>query len=408
MTKLQKLQLEQSEKREQVNALLGKPAEGEGALTDAERTELGKLTARLQAIEPELRAAMVAEQAAADEQETERRHGSNGDGEAGEVRALLEGVLLSRYLTAAAQRRSVDGREGELNAHLGLGAGQIPWEALEVRAVSEAPATLPVNQQPILSRVFANGDAQYLGIAQPMVPVGTASYPTLTQGVTAADVAKNTAISGSAVAAANWTVATVNPTRVSASYEWNAESAATFPGLESSLRGDLAAAMQSAIDKRIVTQLLGAGGLADPTNPTNAATAQDFVDVYAEYVDGRYATMADQVRLMVNAETYAYAFTKYLGTGDGQTDHHGAALALATGGGFRVSGHLPAAASDIAKSIAARGSGWAVAPVWQGVQTILDEVTGADEGKTTLTAVALVGFAMRRADEAKQVEWKLA
>ena len=52
--KLAALQVEQSEKRERANALLGKDDR-----TDAETVELDETTKRLQAIEPELRAALV-------------------------------------------------------------------------------------------------------------------------------------------------------------------------------------------------------------------------------------------------------------------------------------------------------------------------------------------------------------
>ena len=59
MTRKQKLLLEQSEKRQKINELLDK----EDRSAD-ENTELETLTARMQAMEPELRAAIVAEGAA--------------------------------------------------------------------------------------------------------------------------------------------------------------------------------------------------------------------------------------------------------------------------------------------------------------------------------------------------------
>ena len=414
MTPRQRLEIEQSEKRQRLNALLAKPAEGDSAMTDAERAELPALTDRMQSIEIELRAAIVAEAASDAEAEAERRAGANGDGEAAELRALVDGVRLGRYMGAAAEHRALDGRERELNDHIGLG-NAVPWEALEDRAehraITEAPATHPINQQPILGRIFASSDTQFLDVDQPMVGVGQPSYPTLSGGVVAADAAKGAAIAGDAVKAATWTVATVQPSRVSASYQWNIEGAGVFPNLESALRRDLREAMQTAIDRRVVSKLLAAaGGLADPANPSAVAKFQDVVDQYAGFVDGRFATGVGQVKLMVNPGTYQKFYQLYLGTGDGQTDQTAAERAMSIGGGLRVSSHIPAAAANIAASILVRGAGWAVAPVWQGVAFVLDQLTGAAKGEVTLTAQALVGFAMRRAsgEQAKRVDWKLA
>ena len=56
MTILQTLQVRQSEIREAINALLGNDSR-----TEAEQAELEKLTSEGQKLEPEIRAALVAE-----------------------------------------------------------------------------------------------------------------------------------------------------------------------------------------------------------------------------------------------------------------------------------------------------------------------------------------------------------
>ena len=58
MTKRQTLQLEQSEKRQRLNELLGIDPD---KLTDEQRSEMETLTKRMQQIEVEMRAAIVAE-----------------------------------------------------------------------------------------------------------------------------------------------------------------------------------------------------------------------------------------------------------------------------------------------------------------------------------------------------------
>ena len=58
MTKVQTLTLEMSEKRQRLNELLDKDG---ATLATEERAEMGALTGRLQELEPELRASIVAE-----------------------------------------------------------------------------------------------------------------------------------------------------------------------------------------------------------------------------------------------------------------------------------------------------------------------------------------------------------
>ena len=131
MTTKQKLQIEQSEKREKLNALIGKET-----LEDSERGELDALTKRLQEIEPELRAAIVAEA-----EEESRAAGlfdnGNGDGEAGERGRLLKETRLAEYFTAASGGNGIQGRAREVNAAFEIpavgpsGGVLIPWAMLE-------------------------------------------------------------------------------------------------------------------------------------------------------------------------------------------------------------------------------------------------------------------------------------
>ena len=410
MTKRDKLALEVSELRGRINALSAKDE-----LTDEERAELAKATARFTEAEVEWRAAVISGDGDGDGGEANGDAGNGGDGEGAEVRALIERVELRGYLGAVAAGRPPSGAESELNAALQLPANAVPWEALEVRARTEGPAETERNQLPILGRIFAGSDTAFLGVETPLVPLGQAQYTTLTDGVVAADAAEGAAIAGDATKAASWSSASIKPTRVSASYEWSIEDAAVFPGLEAALRQDLSAAMETALDLRVVTSLLKTaahGGLANPNNPAAVAKFQDMVDVFPGFVDGKYASMASEVRLLTNAATYQFAYQLYLSSAQAShTEQTAAERVLEIGGGFRVSAHLPAAASNIATSIAVRGmSGWAVAPVWQGLRFVPDSISGAGQGTVKVTAVALVGFTLRRAsgEQAKRVKFKLA
>ena len=90
MTKLQKLLIEQSEGREKLNTLLDVEPD---KLSDEQRGEMTTLTTRAVSIEPELRAAMVAEKPT---ETTEL----NNDTEARELTALISAASITDMQTA--------------------------------------------------------------------------------------------------------------------------------------------------------------------------------------------------------------------------------------------------------------------------------------------------------------------
>ena len=105
MTKKAKLAIEISEKRQALNTLLAKDE-----LSTEERAEMAALTARLQELEPELRAAIVAEES--HETRTE------GTGEGAELRALADRCNMGAIFAAVLEHRNVEGPERELQSHL--------------------------------------------------------------------------------------------------------------------------------------------------------------------------------------------------------------------------------------------------------------------------------------------------
>ena len=193
MTKLQKLKLEQSKHRETVNRLLAKTDD----LNDAERAELSAGTERLITIEPEIRAAMVADEQEQEEREAEMRSGANGDGEPAEHRRLLERVSIREYVGGATPGAVLNGAAHELNAAVGIderqaalvqehGGGQlVPWQlfdavverADEVTATSELAGS-PM-RRPILARIFAPSILGSLGVRIDNA-AGEVSWPILT------------------------------------------------------------------------------------------------------------------------------------------------------------------------------------------------------------------------------------
>ena len=98
MTKKAQLAIELSEKRQRVNELLGLDE-----LTTEERSEMSTLTVRLQEIEPELRAAIVAEETA--------QTVSTGEGtaEERELRALVDRASVGAIFAAVVEHRATEG-----------------------------------------------------------------------------------------------------------------------------------------------------------------------------------------------------------------------------------------------------------------------------------------------------------
>ena len=247
MTKLQTLQVEQSELREQINGRLG-----EDDLTDEKRGELDGWTKRAQELEVELRAAIVA-------QPPEETREVTVDAEHRERVELRSKARLSRYLQAFAQGRMPTGAEHELSAAAGVQAipielWDVPTERREVehRAITPAPGTVGVNLDPIRPAVFANSIAPRLGIDMPMVASGTYATGTITTSQTAAAKAKSGAIDATEGAI---TVTTATPKRVSARLEVALEDIAAVgqDNFEAMLRENLSLALSDALDTQAIT-----------------------------------------------------------------------------------------------------------------------------------------------------------
>ena len=399
MTKLQKLQVEQSEQKEKAGSLLAKES-----LTTEERQTLDGLTKRLQELEVEIRAAIVI-----DGTET----AEEGDRQETEKRELAGKLELRRYLGAAAtEERIADGAEHEWQKEHNLPDFSIPWEAIapvEQRADANttAPADVPAAQDPILRRVFAKGAAIWSGVRFPSVGVGERQYPVLTSGNTPALKEKAAAHDSTA---ATWSVKTLSPKRMTARYSFAIEDAAVFQGMEAALRDDLSGAIAQEMDKEILAgdgtdqHLSGffdtsSGPLTAPSNPSAEAGRSDYIAAVADSVDGRYALENSDVKLLIGPATNAHMSSKFGGT---HSDVTAAEHVKRISGGCRVSAHVPAVASKIQLALACRKMGSAVAPIWQAPRLIRDPYSDASKGIVGLTLHVLFSFAVPRADG-----WKL-
>ena len=400
MTRKQKLLLEQSEKRQKINELLDK----EDRSAD-ENTELETLTARMQAIEPELRAAIVAEGAAETRDRTEF-----GDDAAGrELRALVADAGAGDIFAATLEHRATAGRTAELQQNFGLAPNQVPLAMLrspvETRAVTPAPGDVGQNQSQIVPGVFPASCAAFLGIDMPTVPVGDSVFPVLATNAVVGVPAEGAIPSGTGIdtegaTTGSFTADVLSPGRLQAAFFYSREDRARFAGMDEALRMNLSEALSDALDQQI---LAGTNGLLTGTILANNNVSA--ITSYANYrdlfgygrVDGTFAMSVGDIRMVVGSGTYGHMASVFRSANAG--DRAAVEDLMDVTSGVKVSAHVPAV-SNANKQNAVIRLGMRrdmVAPIWEGVTLIPDEITKASSGEIVVTAVMLHAIKLLRA-----------
>ena len=416
MTGSQRAQLRASEIRSEIASELEKDA------GDRDSGALERLTKEAQTVEIELRAALVVDQSDLPADRVETPEGR-------ELRELRRRSSIFDYVGEVMDGRALDGASLEYRQSvLGDARGHVPLEMLlddeelETRAdaVSNIAATddaVGNNQMPIAQRVFARSAAAYLGVMMPSVGIGEVSYPRLSAGTSADVRSDGVELDGTA---ATLTTESISPTRLTASYTLGVESLARVRGWEEALRRDLRQTMADKLDALVLNGQAASGSnspavegiigsLTNPTDPTAVAGWKDYLQAFDNGVDGKYAISDSEVRILVNVEAWKHAQNLEVGT-QGRSGILRDRLPMDR---FRASANMPAAASNIATAIAyasgasnlARGY---IAPVWNGLQLIVDMYTGAKKGERILTAIQLVGFSMVDSSAHRRLEFKLA
>ena len=383
----QKIALEMSTKREALNALLGLDE-----MSDEQRTELGTLTTRMQHLEVEARAAIVAED------EITVTHTTVADGADRELRSLIDRSNVGVIFEAALEHRSTDGPEAELQAHFKLAANAIPLTMLETRAVTPAPGQVAQNQSAIIPGVFPQSCAAFLSIDMPTVAVGDAVFPVLTTNADAGTPAENAV---QAETTGSFSANVLTPSRIQASFFYSREDQARFSGMGEALRSNLSEALADKLDQQILS---GGSGLLHGTILANHAASA--VTTYANYrselaygrVDGTFAGSVGELTIVMGAGTYGHAAGAFRSTNAG--DRAALEDLMSVTGGVKVSAHVPAVDSANKQNVVIRlGSRRDyVAPIWEGVTLIPDEITKAASGQIVVTAVMLYSVKLLRAD----------
>ena len=373
----QKIALEMSTKREALNALLG-----EDELSDEQRAEMSTLTERLQQLETEARAAIMAEDVPTITTTTV------ADGEGRELRSLIDRANVGNIFECALEHRATDGVESELQTHFKLAANSIPLAMLETRAVTPAPGQVAQNQSTIIPGVFPMSCAAFLSVDTPTVPTGESVYPVLTTNADVGTPAEN-AVQAETTGA--FSASVLSPSRLQASFFYSREDRARFSGMSEALRMNLSDALADGLDKQILT---GAEGLLTGTKlPNHNSSAQA---TYAHYrselaygrVDGTFAGSVSDLKIVMGAASYGHAASQFRSANAG--DRAALEDLMSVTGGVKVSAHVPGVASKKQLAVIRLGSRRdCVAPIWEGITLIPDEITKAGAGQIVITAVML-------------------
>ena len=407
-TRLQKLQLRQSELRSQMGEILDKEDRG-----DEDRTKLSELSREMRSLEGDLQAALLIEEEP--KQET-RETGGGEDAESKELDGLLQRASILPYFGEAVSQRDVGGVEHEVRQAL-LGdearGGLVPFEMLlpdgreervDTATTVAAAARTPGSQASVLQRVFTKSIAAMNKVSMPMVEVGQANFPVLASGTTAAMVNAGTAHDATA---ATFTGFSLDPVRLSARYVFRYEDVAKLRNYESVLRRDLTATMTDAMDGQIINGDGSApnvsGFLAEltaPSDPGAATTWNEWLKAHTDQVDGLNAYMLSDLICTVGQASNSYLETLFrTGAQDnGPRASAGEYVASRIGGGM-VSSRIPAPASNIQLGLIAKTSypgRNAVAPIWRAMELIRDPYTRASQGEVALTAIMLWNFKVLR------------
>ncbi len=146
--------------------------------------------------------------------------------------------------------------------------------------------------------------------------------------------------------------------------------------MEDALRSNLTQALSSKFDNILLNDstagLLG-GGLTAPNDPSSVVDWPGYKGLLTNQVDGHYASMPDQVRMLIGSKTYTHMETLYrVLAANGGVNESSYELLVRKSGGVRISSHVVAPSANIQGLIAVRRPSalHTVMPLWRGITLI--------------------------------------
>lgn len=380
MNALLEAQKKVSEARSAHNALL--------AVEDTPIEALEASTKTLEGAEVRFRAVAVS-------QEDTPEKTMLADGEGKELRSLVGRASFGRMLAGIAEDAQGNGAERELRQAFDMGDNYIPLAMFEKRAAIAVTGDESNNQLPWIQRVFPASVAAFAGVDVVTANVGEQTVPVVGTGMTIEFPGVNTAPAESAPTA---TITTLSPRGARGFVPVAKEDLIKFPGLEDSFRMEMESAIQDAIDLDLLTLAnKGLLQLGNPSDPADATTAAEYLAAVYAGVDGVYAAMPNQIRMVVGSTIYTHMAGLAVNTGSA-TEQTVAEKIAGVSGGIMVSGNVPAYASDEQSGLIIKGGPRrnAVGVMWNGIEVLIDSVTQASKGQLVMHVAAFWDFEVLR------------
>ena len=134
--------------------------------------------------------------------------------------------------------------------------------------------------------------------------------------------------------------------------------------------------------------------LTNPADPTEVATFDAFLKAFSDQIDGLWAPMLSEVKLISNADAYKLSATKFRDTSTDLGATSFADYAMQHTGGWSCNSRMPATTGDIARAIVYRmgmlGIRTASHPTWASL-SIDDIYSDSGSGQRHVTMHLLVG-----------------
>ena len=270
---------------------------------------------------------------------------------------------MGDVFASVVERRATNGETAELQSHCGLQGNEMPLSMLrgvEKRAVTTTAANTQINERPVIEPVFALGDTNFMNVAQETVEPGAAVWPVLSVRPSV----KGPFSDSTSASETDGTFGAdlLSPQRLSASYRYRQSDAVRFRGMSEGLRQALNQGLSEAIDAQTVAQIV------TDVSRTTRTTTSDFAHYKSRLtssVDGRYAGMESDVKMLIGAPTLIHGETLYK---SGESAESAIGLLRRTSGGVKVSAFVPGVASNRQDILGTQGrkDGRCSGPVGQG------------------------------------------
>lgn len=402
-----KIQRRQSEIRQQLAELVGKPE-----LTEDETRQVETLDQEYRANETRFRAALIAE-------DTERREtGSEFESREGkEWGDLVSGYELRQVVLHLDEGRQLEGKTAEVVQELRSRGGfrgiPLPLDALETRNTVSTGVPDPVATQSIIDRLFPGSVAGQMGAEMVNIQTGSFEYPLTSSSVAAGWAATE---GGDVAGPTQYTTASrtlVPDHTLGITMQISRRALKQAASLEEAIRRDMRGAIAAELDR---AAFLGTGASGQPlgviagaatygitsTAVDAAATWAVFRTAITSFLTANAASGPGSVRVLIRPELWDDLDGTLFDAGSGITEFQ--RLAAAVGAVVMSSNALAApSGTPLASTAVLMTTAGVTAPffiaTWGAVDMIRDPYSDAASGGLRLTGLITADVSAVRAEQ---------